>query len=145
MKNLVRMLGLVAVLFVGPTTASALTTSVDTTTQTVRVDFTGLPPYEQIRLEGVDGLFWCACLDLDNPSSFASTGFTVNGANLEMQYEGAALRARTSSRTTISTDWSLPASNRSIGSSSRKWVGAKRGWPGIGPFSRLYPNPLPPS
>ena len=80
---------LLSMLFIGPTTAQAFTMTVDTTAQTVRIDFTGLPAYEQIRLEGVDGLFWCACLDLDNPSSLSSTGFTVNGSNLEMQYEGA--------------------------------------------------------
>jgi hypothetical protein len=82
-------LALFAILTVGPATAQAFTTTVDTAARTVRIDFTGLPAYEQIRLEGVTGLFWCACLDLGNPSSLSSTGFTVNGANLEMQYEGA--------------------------------------------------------
>jgi len=27
-------------------------------------------------------------VDLDNPSSWSSTSFTVNGSNLEMKYEG---------------------------------------------------------
>ena len=89
MRDLLWMLALFMMLLVAPTTAQAFTTTVDTTAQTVRIDFTGLPAYEQIRLEGVDGLFWCACVDLDNPSSLSSTGFTVNGSNLEMQYEGA--------------------------------------------------------
>jgi hypothetical protein len=66
----------------------SVATTVDTNTQRVRLDFTGLPPsYEQIRLEGVTALYWCPCLDTDNPSSLKSTGFTVNGSNLEMQYE----------------------------------------------------------
>jgi hypothetical protein len=89
MRVSLRMLALFMMLLVAPTTAQAFTTTVDTVAQTVRVDFTGLPAYEQIRLEGVTGLFWCACIDLDNPSSMSSTGFTVNGSNLEMQYEGA--------------------------------------------------------
>ena len=83
------MVVLFSILSIGPTAAQAFTTTVDTVTRTVRIDLTGLPAYEQIRLEGVDGLFWCACLDLDNPSSLSSTGFTVNGPNLEIQYEGA--------------------------------------------------------
>ena len=78
----------VAVLFTGVARALEGTTTVDLQTQSVRLDFTDLPPYQQIRLEGVMALFWCNCLDLDNPSSIGSTGFTVNGTNLEMQYEG---------------------------------------------------------
>jgi hypothetical protein len=89
MRYSILICALVAVLFLGPTMGFAFTTSVDTDTQMVRVDFTGLPDYTQIRLEGVDGLFWCACLDSNNPSSLSSTGFTVNGGNLEMQYEGS--------------------------------------------------------
>jgi hypothetical protein len=89
MTHSLRMFASIALLIMAPTTAFAFTTSVDTAAQTVRVEFTGLPAYEQIRLEGVDGLFWCACLDPDNPSSLSSTGFTVNGDNLEMQYEGS--------------------------------------------------------
>ena len=89
MTHSLRMFASIALLIIAPTTALALTTSVDPIAQTVRVEFTDLPAYEQIRLEGVDGLFWCACLDTDNPSSLSSTGFTVNGGNLEMQYEGA--------------------------------------------------------
>jgi hypothetical protein len=88
MRVSILIFALVAALFLGPTTGFAFTTSVDTDTQTVRVDFTGLPDYTQIRLEGVDGLFWCGCLDSDNPSSLLSSGFTVNSGNLEMQYEG---------------------------------------------------------
>jgi hypothetical protein len=90
MTHSLRMFASIALLILAPTTAFAFATIVDTTAQTVRVDFAGLTAYEQIRLEGVDGLFWCACLDTDNPSSLSSTGFTVNGGNLEMQYEGAA-------------------------------------------------------
>lgn len=88
MTHSLRMFASIALLIMAPTTASAFTTSVDTMTQTVRLDFTDLPAYEQIRLEGVDALVWCACLDPDNPSSLSSSGFTVNGDNLEMQYEG---------------------------------------------------------
>jgi hypothetical protein len=89
MTHSLRMFASIALLILAPTTAFAFATIVDTTAQTVRVDFAGLTAYEQIRLEGVDGLFWCACLDPDNPSSLSSTGFTVNGGNLEMQYEGS--------------------------------------------------------
>jgi hypothetical protein len=89
MRYSILMFALVAALFVSPTTGFAFTTSVDTDTQTVRVDFTGLPDYMQIRLEGVDGLSWCSGGGCDNPSSLSSTGFTVNGDNLEMQYESA--------------------------------------------------------
>jgi hypothetical protein len=90
MTHSLRMFASIALLIMAPTTAFALTTTVDTTTQTVRVDFTGLPDYEQIRLEGVDGLSWCSGGGCDNPSSLSSTSFNANGANLEMNYEGVA-------------------------------------------------------
>lgn len=90
MRRSILMFAIVAALFLGPTTGFAFTTSVDTNLQMVRVDFTDLPDYTQIRLEGVDGLFWCACLDSKNPSSLASSGFNPNGGNLEMNYEGVA-------------------------------------------------------
>jgi hypothetical protein len=79
----------VAVLFTDGAQALEVVTTVDFQTQSVRLDFTDLPPYQQIRLEGVTELFWCNCVDPDNPSSIGSTGFTVNGTNLEMKYEGA--------------------------------------------------------
>jgi hypothetical protein len=85
MTDLLRMFASIALLILAPTTAFAFTTSVDTDTQTVRVDFTGLPDYTQIRLEGVDALFWSQGFA---PSSLLSSAFTVNGGNLEMQYEG---------------------------------------------------------
>jgi len=84
------LVGVAVALFASAAQAITVTTTVDTETQTVMVDFTELPPYVQIRLEGAHALFWCNCLDLDNPSSMLSTGFTVNGENLEMQYEGPA-------------------------------------------------------
>jgi hypothetical protein len=90
MRVSILIFALVAALFLGPTTGFAFTTSVDTDTQTVRVDFTGLPDYTQIRLEGVDGLCWLQSLGCDNPSSLSFTGFTANADNLEMQYESAA-------------------------------------------------------
>jgi hypothetical protein len=90
MVRSLRVCALVAVLVSGPGLAFAFTTMVDEMTRTVRVDFTDLPPYEQIRLEGVEGLFWCPCNDPDNPSSLASSGFNPNGTDLEMQYEGVA-------------------------------------------------------
>jgi hypothetical protein len=90
MRVSILIFALVAALFLGPTTGFAFTTSVDTDTQTVRVDFTGLPDYTQIRLEGVDGLSWCSGGGCDNPSSLSSTSFNANGANLEMNYEGVA-------------------------------------------------------
>jgi hypothetical protein len=68
--------------------ALEVSTTVDPETQMVRVDFTNLPPYEQIRLEGTTSLFWCNCADNDNPSSLMSTGFTVSGDTLEVHYEG---------------------------------------------------------
>jgi len=73
------------------TGAKAITvdTMVDEATGMVRLDFTELPPYEQIGLEGVTALYWCNCVDLENPSSPRGTGFTANAGNLEMQYEGA--------------------------------------------------------
>ena len=89
MRYSILIFALVAALFLGPTTGFAFSTSVYTDTQTVRVEFTDLPAYEQITLEGVDGLSWCSGGGCDNPSSLLSTGFTVNGGNLEMQYEGA--------------------------------------------------------
>jgi hypothetical protein len=90
MSHSLRMFASIALLIIAPTTALALTTSVDTIAQTVRVDFTDLPEYEQIRLEGVDGLCWLQSLGCDNPSSLSFTGFTANADNLEMQYESAA-------------------------------------------------------
>jgi hypothetical protein len=75
--------------FAGAAQAVTVTTSVFTDTQTVRLDFTELPPYEQIRLEAVEALYWCNCVDLKNPSTLEGTGFTVNASNLEMKYEGA--------------------------------------------------------
>jgi hypothetical protein len=79
----------VVALFAGAIQAATVSTTVDTDTGMVRLDFTNLPPYEQIRLEGLTALYWCNCADPDNPSSLASTSFTVNGSNLEMKYEGA--------------------------------------------------------
>jgi len=81
--------GFVVAFFAGATQAVTVSTTVDTGTGMVRLDFTDLPPYEQIRLQGVTGLYWCGCADPDNPSSLRSTSFTVNGNNLEMKYEGA--------------------------------------------------------
>ena len=72
----------------GAAQAVTVTTAVDTNARSIVLDFTDLPPYEQIRLEGVEGLYWCNCVDSNNPSSLLGTGFTVNGENLEMQYEG---------------------------------------------------------
>jgi hypothetical protein len=68
--------------------AITVTTIVDESTRMVRLDFTDLPPYEQIRLEAVTALYWCNCIDPNNPSSLRSSSFTVNGGNLEMKYEG---------------------------------------------------------
>ncbi len=79
-----------ASLFAGTANSATVDTHVDPTTRTVRLDFADLEPYEQIRLEGVTALDWCNCVDLNNPSSSGFTGFTVNGPNLEMQYEGSA-------------------------------------------------------
>jgi hypothetical protein len=79
----------VAVLIAGGAQALTVNTVVDTTAKTVRIEFTDLPDYEQIRLQAVTALFWCNCADPDNPSSLESTSFTVNGSNLEMKYEGA--------------------------------------------------------
>jgi hypothetical protein len=78
----------VVALFAGAMQAATVSTTVDTDTGMVRLDFTNLPPYEQIRLEGLTALYWCNCADLENPSSLSSTSFTVNGSNLEMKYEG---------------------------------------------------------
>ena len=81
--------GVVVAFLAGAAQAVTVTTTVDTNARSIVLDFTELPPYEQIRLEGVNALYWCNCVDLDNPSSLLGTGFTVNGDNLEMQYEGA--------------------------------------------------------
>lgn len=80
--------GVIAALFTGTIQAADVRTTVDTGTGMVRLDFSDLPPYEQIRLQGLTALFWCNCVDPDNPSSWSSTSFTVNGSNLEMKYEG---------------------------------------------------------
>jgi hypothetical protein len=77
-------------LFAGAGQAATIQTTVDTNTRMVRLDFTGLLPYEQIRLEGVTALYWCNCVDSLNPSSLMSTSFTVNAQNLEMKYEGGS-------------------------------------------------------
>jgi hypothetical protein len=90
MRNSLQVFAFVAVLLSGPTAALALTTMVDEAARRVRVEFTGLPPYEQIRLEGVTGLFSCFCNDPDNPSSLSFTEFTVPPGDLEMKYEGGA-------------------------------------------------------
>jgi hypothetical protein len=82
--------GATATVAVDTIVAVAVDTTVDLEAQMVRLDFTDLPPYIQIRLEGVTALYWSTGLDGKNPSSLMSSGFTVNGANLEMKYEGAA-------------------------------------------------------
>ncbi len=81
----------IAILVISTGAAYAVTvmTTVDTSAHTVRLDFTDLPPYTQIRLNGVSALYWCNCLDNDNPSSMLSSGFIKQPPNaLEMQYEG---------------------------------------------------------
>ncbi len=83
-------LSIAASLFVDSAQAVTVETVVDLDTQMVRLDFGDLPPYEQIALEGVTALYWCNCLDGDNPSTLMGTGFTVNGSNLQMQYEGSS-------------------------------------------------------
>ena len=74
--------------------AFAFTTNVDPTTRTIRIVFEGLPTYQQIRLEGVTALSWCDCPDPGNPTSRRSSGFAVDGADLEMQYLGPLLAPR---------------------------------------------------
>jgi hypothetical protein len=82
--------GFVVAFFAGAAQAVTVSTTVDTDTGMVRLDFTDLPPYEQIRLQGVTALYWCNCVDSDNPSSLMSGSFTVNGSDLEMKYEAAS-------------------------------------------------------
>jgi hypothetical protein len=78
----------IVALFADGAQALAVSTVVDTDAQTVTLNFTDLPAYEQIRLENVTALSWCNCADPDNPSSPSSDEFTVNGSNLEMNYDG---------------------------------------------------------
>jgi hypothetical protein len=88
-----RLIIITLLLFIIAPLANAFTTEVNETTRRVTVYLDGLPPdYVQIELQGVVGLIWCPCLDDDNPRSMASTGFTVNGIDLEMQYEGGQPR-----------------------------------------------------
>ena len=69
--------------------AVEFTVAVDDSIQRVRVEWTGLQPYEQIELAGIgEFLFWCLCVDNENPRSLGSTGFSVNGLDLQIQYEG---------------------------------------------------------
>ena len=74
--------------------AFAFTTRVNPANRTIRITFEGLPTYQQIRLEGVTALSWCDCPDPQNPTSLRSSGFVVDGSDLEMQYLGPLLAPR---------------------------------------------------
>jgi hypothetical protein len=78
----------IVALFADGAQALAVSTVVDTDAQTVTLNFTDLPAYEQIRLENVTALSWLGCSVTTCPSSPSSDEFIVNGSNLEMNYDG---------------------------------------------------------
>jgi hypothetical protein len=120
--SLLLLASIVVALFAGAMQAATVRATVDTDTGMVRLDFTNLPPYEQIRLEGLTALYWCNCADLKTPSSWSSTSFTVNGSNLEMKYEGAPPPSTNYILYHSLDGYVFTGSSRWIGSWSPRWT-----------------------